>query len=158
MVDAAHQNGVAVISDQVFNHASNDFNPLWKLILDHPAEEGDSAEGGLYFSGATPWGNRISTERTETQNMLIDVCKNMVVENHVDGFRFDFTHSSLMHHDFLNRLADELQAIKPDVILIAENMPNERDLNRQGFNGYAQWANDFHDGIKALLREGEFEG
>lgn len=158
MVDAAHQNGLAVISDQVFNHASNDFNPLWKLILDHPAEEGDSAEGGLYFSGATPWGNRISTERTETQNMLIDVCKNMVVEYHVDGFRFDFTHSSLMHHDFLNRLADELQTIKPDVILIAENMPNERDLNRQGFNGYAQWANDFHDGIKALLREGEFEG
>jgi 1,4-alpha-glucan branching enzyme len=158
MVDVAHQHGVAVISDQVFNHASNDFNPLWKVILDHPAEEGDGAEGGLYFSGATPWGNRIATERAETQNMLIDVCKNMIIEYHVDGFRFDFTHSSLMHHDFLNRLADELQAIKPDVILIAENMPNESDLNRQGFNGYAQWANDFHDGIKALLREGEFEG
>jgi 1,4-alpha-glucan branching enzyme len=63
-----------------------------------------------------------------------------------------------MHHDFLNRLADELQALKPDVILIAENMPNESDLNRQGFNGYAQWSNDFHDGLKALLREGEFEG
>jgi 1,4-alpha-glucan branching enzyme len=158
MVDAAHQHGLAVISDQVFNHASNDFNPLWKMILEHPAEEDDESEGGLYFSGATPWGNRISTERAETQNMLIDVCKKMVVEYHVDGFRFDFTHSSLMHHDFLNRLADEVQAIKPDVILIAENMPNESDLNRQGFNGYAQWANDFHDGIKALLREGEFEG
>ena len=158
MVDAAHQHGLAVISDQVFNHTSNDFNPLWGLILEHPAEEGNPAEGGLYFSGATPWGNRVATERDETQNLLIDVCKHMVVEHHVDGFRFDFTHSSLMHHDFLNRLADELQAIKPDVILIAENMPNESDLNRQGFNGYAQWSNDFHDGIKALLREGEFEG
>jgi 1,4-alpha-glucan branching enzyme len=158
MVDIAHQHGLAVISDQVFNHTSNDFNPLWKLILEHPREEMDPTEGGLYFSGITPWGNRVATERTETQNMLIDVCKTMVVEYHMDGFRFDFTHSSLMHHDFLNRLADELQAIKTDVILIAENMPNESDLNRQGFNGYAQWSNDFHDGIKALLREGEFEG
>jgi 1,4-alpha-glucan branching enzyme len=158
MVDVAHQNGLAVISDQVFNHTSNDFNPLWKLILEHPSEEGDPIQGGLYFSGQTPWGNRVSTERAETQNMLIDVCKHMIVEHHVDGFRFDFTHSSLMHHDFLNRLADELQAMKPDVILIAENMPNESDLNRQGFNGFAQWSNDFHDGIKALLREGEFEG
>ena len=158
MVDAAHQHGLAVISDQVFNHTSNDFNPLWKLILEHPNEEGDPAEGGLYFSGSTPWGNRVSTERTETRNFLIDVCKHMIVEHHVDGFRFDFTHSSIMHHDFLNRLADELQAMKPGVILIAENMPNESDLNRQGFNGYAQWSNDFHDGVKALLREGEFEG
>jgi len=158
MVDTAHQHGLAVISDQVFNHTSNDFNPLWKFILEHPAEEGDPAEGGLYFSGSTPWGNRVSTERTETQNMLIDVCKHMIIEHHVDGFRFDFTHSSLVHHGFLNRLADELQVLKPDVILIAENMPNESDLNRQGFNGFAQWSNDFHDGLKALLREGEFEG
>ncbi len=158
MVNMAHQHGLAVISDQVFNHASNDFNPLWKLILEHPGEEGDGAEGGLYFSGGTPWGNRISTERTETQNMLIDVCKLMLHEYHLDGFRFDFTHSSLMDHGFLNRLADELQAFKPGVILIAENMPNERDLNRQGFDGFAQWSNEFHDTIKALLREGQFEG
>jgi 1,4-alpha-glucan branching enzyme len=158
MVNAAHEHGLVVITDQVFNHTSNEFNPLWKLILDHPAEEGDPSEGGLYFSGNTPWGNRVSTERDETRNMLIDVCKMMIREYHVDGFRFDFTHSSLMHHDFLNRLADELQALKPDVILIAENMPNESDLNRAGFNGFAQWSNDFHDGIKALLREGEFEG
>jgi 1,4-alpha-glucan branching enzyme len=158
MVDAAHQQGLAVISDQVFNHTSNDVNPLWKLILEHPDEEADPAQGGLYFSGGTPWGNRVSTERTETQNLLIDVCKLMIHEYHVDGFRFDFTHSSLMDHGFLNRLADELQAMKPDVILIAENMPNESDLNRQGFNGFAQWSNEFHDGIKALLREGEFEG
>ncbi|MBI3941572.1 MAG: 1,4-alpha-glucan branching protein [Chloroflexi bacterium] len=158
MVDIAHQHGLAVIVDQVFNHADNGWNPLWKLVLDHPAEEGDPAEGGLYFSGSSPWGNRLSTERIETQNLLIDACKLLVKEYHMDGFRFDFTHSSVMDHGFLNRLADDLQAFKPDVILIAENMPNEADLNREGFNGFAQWSNDFHDKIKALLREGEFEG
>jgi 1,4-alpha-glucan branching enzyme len=158
LVDAAHGRGLAVIMDQVFNHTDNGYNPLWKLILEHPAEEADGGEGGLYFSGGTPWGNRVSTERPETQNLLIDACKLMLKEYHVDGFRFDFTHSSLMDHGFLNRLAAELQAFKPDVILIAENMPNERDLNREGFNGFAQWNNEFHDKLKALLREGIFEG
>lgn len=158
LVDEAHKAGLAVIADQVFNHSANEFNPLWKLALDHPDELARGEEGGLYFSGQSPWGNRIATEREEVQNMLIDTCKLMLTEYHVDGFRFDYTHSSTMNHGFLNRLADELQAIKPEVVLIAENMPNEQDLNRQGFNGFAQWCNAFHDGIKALLREGAFEG
>jgi 1,4-alpha-glucan branching enzyme len=158
LVNTSHQANLAVIVDQVFNHADNSWNPLWKLILDHPDEAGRGEEGGLYFSGQTPWGNRMATERAETQNMLIDACKLMIVEYHVDGFRFDFTHSSLMSHEFMHRLAHELQAIKPDVVLIAENMPNESDLNRAGYDGFAQWCNYFHDTIKAMLRETEFEG
>lgn len=46
--------------------------------------------------------------------------------------------------------------MKPDVILIAENLPNQSDLNRQGFDGYAQWCNGFHDKLKALLKRGTF--
>jgi 1,4-alpha-glucan branching enzyme len=90
--------------------------------------------------------------------MLIDACKLLMAECHVDGFRYDATHSFYMDHAFLNRLADELKAFKPNVFLVAENLPNEVSLNRQGFDGYAQWSNEFHDKIKALLREGEFEG
>lgn len=157
LVNAAHQAGLSVIADQVFTHTANDFNPLWKLILNHPDEAERDDEGGLYFSGETPWDNRIATERPEVQNFLIDVCKYFLKEYHLDGFRYDFTHSSLMNHGFMQRMADELQAIKPEVILIAENMPNEQDLNRRGFDGYGQWCNNFHDTIKALLREGVFE-
>ncbi|GAB5494456.1 MAG: hypothetical protein Phog2KO_46710 [Phototrophicaceae bacterium] len=158
LVDTAHQQGLAVIIDQVFNHSANSWNPLWRYILDTPNGALQDGEGGLYFSGSSPWGNRISTERTETQNMLIDACKVMLVEYHMDGFRFDATNSMYIDHRFLQRLADELQALKPDVILIAENLPNERDLNREGYNGYGQWCDFFHDTIKAFLREGEFEG
>lgn len=158
LVDVAHQHGLAVIIDQVFNHSANSWNPLWKFILDHPNEIADGGEGGLYFSGASPWGNRVSTERTETQNMLIDACKVMLVEYHLDGFRFDATHTNYMDHGFLHRLADELQALKPDVILIAENLPNQAELNRQGFNGFGQWNDYFHDAMKAFLREAKFEG
>jgi len=158
LVNSAHQKGLAVLIDEVFNHTGNDFNPLWRLILEHPDQEGDLAQGGLYFSGNTPWGNRVATERTEVQNMLIDTCKLLISEYHVDGFRYDATHSFYMDHAFLNRLADELKAFKPNVFLVAENLPNEVSLNRQGYDGYMQWSNQFHDKIKALLREGEFEG
>jgi 1,4-alpha-glucan branching enzyme len=89
LVNEAHKRGIAVIVDQVFNHTANEFNPLWKLILDHPDEWLKDDEGGLYFSGSSPWGNRTATERLEMQNMLIDACKLMIVEYHVDGFRFD---------------------------------------------------------------------
>jgi pullulanase/glycogen debranching enzyme len=62
-----------------------------------------------------------------------------------------------MDHQFLHRLANSLTADKPSVILIAENLPNQSDLNRSGYDGFAQWADPFHDKLKALLREGTFD-
>lgn len=152
LIDTAHQHDLAVIADLVFNHTSNTFNPLWGLIS-------DGTEGGFYFSSSTPWGNRIATEREEIQNFLIDVSKLLIKEYHFDGFRFDATHSSWMSHDFLRRLAYEIKdkGFKRDCILIAENLPNEFDLNLDGYNGFAQWCDPFHDKIKALLREGVYQ-
>lgn len=154
MVNEAHRHGLAVLTDQVFNHTSNDFNPLWNLIDD------GSGEGGFYFAGSTMWGNKVATGKDEVDNMLIDACKMLIKEYHIDGFRFDATHSYFLDHKLLHRLAHEIKdtGFKPDAILIAENLPNEADLNLEGYNGYAQWSNIFHDKIKALLREGVFEG
>ena len=59
-----------------------------------------------------------------------------------------------MDHGFLHRLAEELKGFRPDVLLVAENLPNQPDLNRRGYNGYAQWCDQFHDKITALVREG----
>ena len=36
LVDAAHGGGLALLVDMVFNHTSNDFNPLWDLVLEQP--------------------------------------------------------------------------------------------------------------------------
>jgi len=157
LVETAHRKGLAVVLDQVFNHTSNDVNPLYKMILEHPDEESDPAEGGLYFSGSTPWGNRIATEKEDVQNMLIDACKMYLTEYHVDGFRFDATNTEYMDHGFVLRLADELKKFKPGVLLVAENLPNQTDLNRSGFDGFAQWCDPFHDKMKAMLREGVFQ-
>ncbi len=151
LVNTAHEHGLAVIIDQVFNHTSNQFNPLWGLIDD------GSDPGGLYFSGTTQWGNRLATEVEEVENMLIDSCKLFIEEYHVDGFRFDATHSYFMDHRLLHELQAEIKKdYKPDTVLIAENLPNEPDLNFNGYDGYAQWSDKFHDKLKALLREGNY--
>ena len=42
------------------------------------------------------------------------------------------------------------------MVLVAENLPNQADLNRSGYDGFSQWADLFHDKMKALLREGVF--
>lgn len=154
MINEAHNKGLAVIIDQVFNHTSNDFNPLWDLIDD------GSGEGGFYFMGKTMWGNKVATGKDEVDNMLIDSCKLFIREYHVDGFRFDATHSFFLNHKLLHRAAHEIKTsgFKPDAIMIAENLPNEQDLNLDGYNGFAQWSNAFHDKLKAVLREGRFEG
>lgn len=152
LVDIAHQNGLAVLLDLVFNHTANSFNPLWGIIS-------DANPGGFYFSGNTPWGNRVATEREEVQDYLIDVCKLFLKEYRVDGFRFDATHTDWMDHGFLHRLQYEIRdrGFKSNCILIVENLPNQPDLNRDGWNGFAQWCDPFHDKIKALLREGVYQ-
>lgn len=155
LVDTAHRCGYTVLMDVVLNHLKNDPNPLWDAILDDPGEEGS---GGRYFEGETPWGNRTASGRVEIQNVMIDACKMWLVEYHADGFRFDATHSDWMNHDFLRRLAGELRAVKEDVVLVAENLPNEGDLNLDGFNGFSQWNGEFHHQVLALLREGPYQG
>ncbi|GAB6137801.1 alpha-amylase family glycosyl hydrolase [Halanaerobaculum tunisiense] len=152
MINTAHKHGLTVIMDQVFNHTSNDFNPLWKLIAD------GSNPGGLYFAGETKWGNRLDTSRDEVNNMLVDSCKMFIEEYHIDGFRFDATHTNYLDHKLLYQIQEKIRdsGFKSDLILIAENLPNQEDLNFAGFNGYAQWADLFHDKLKALLREGVY--
>lgn len=156
LVDAAHTHGLAVVVDLVFNHTSNSFNPLWGLVLEHPREETEPGQGGLYFSGSTPWGNRVATERADVQHMLIDVCRFLTSEYHVDGFRFDATR--WVDQQLLLRLASEVRADKPDTLLIAEHLPNEPHLNLEGWNGYAQWCDLFHDKLKSVLCERPLEG
>ncbi|MBI2412255.1 MAG: 1,4-alpha-glucan branching protein [Deltaproteobacteria bacterium] len=157
LVNEAHNHGLAVIFDMVFNHTSNDFNPLWQMIPEHPREITRN-EGGLYFNGQSDWGNRLDTWKSDVQNMLIDCCKAYIKEYHADGFRFDATqHDRWMSAEFLHRNAWELRGYKPDILLIAENLPNQSDLNLNGYDGYAQWSDFFHDKVKSLLREGVYD-
>ena len=125
------------------------------LVLEQP----DERRGGLYFNGATPWGNRVATEKADVQNLLIDACRMLVGEYHVDGFRLRRDPHRL-HGPRLpapaGRGAQAGQARRP---------PGGREPAQPGrpqpgraATAIAQWSELFHDKLKAMLREGQFEG
>ena len=91
MIDAAHQQGIAIILDVVFNHFGPDQLDLWQY--DGWSENN---KGGIYFYNDhrswTPWGeNRPDFGRGEVRQFLRDNALLWLDEFHIDGLRFDAT-------------------------------------------------------------------
>jgi len=135
MVNAAHNHGIAVVVDMVFNHTANNDNWLW--VVDNEA----------YFSGSTPWGNRLNTANPIVHRYGNDTLEMYMKKYHVDGFRFDATGNGWLDHGFLKEAKTYCSAIDPNVYFVYEQLPNYSGLKTWG----AQWADGYHDvGINAI--------
>lgn len=91
LVKAAHEAGIAVILDVVYNHLGPSDLDLWQF--DGWSEQG---KGGIYFyeddRSATPWGDtRPDYGRTEVRSFLRDNAAMWLEEFQVDGLRWDAT-------------------------------------------------------------------
>lgn len=90
LVNAAHQRGIAVILDVVYNHAGLN-NDLWQF--DGWSQDG---KGGIYFyndwRSHTPWGDtRFDYGRPEVRQFILDNVAMWLRDCHVDGLRLDST-------------------------------------------------------------------
>lgn len=90
-VKRAHQEGIAVILDVVYNHLGPSDLDLWQF---DGWSEND--RGGIYFynddRAATPWGEtRPDYGRGEVRQYILDNALMWFEEYHVDGLRFDAT-------------------------------------------------------------------
>ena len=90
-VKRAHQEGIAVILDVVYNHLGPSDLDLWQF--DGWSENN---RGGIYFynddRANTPWGQtRPDYGRGEVRQYLLDNALMWLEEYHVDGLRFDCT-------------------------------------------------------------------
>ncbi|MGC2402203.1 MAG: malto-oligosyltrehalose trehalohydrolase [Acidobacteriaceae bacterium] len=157
-VDAAHQKGLAVVLDVVYNHLGPVGNYLDKF--------------GPYFtaSHSTPWGGAVNFEEagsTEVRRYLIDNALMWFRDYHMDGLRLDAVHAfndrSAIH--FLEQLTYEVKrleaALGKHFYLIAESDLNDpRIVKAEEAGGYgldAQWSDDFHHALFAVI-SGEREG
>ncbi len=91
-VKRAHQAGIAVLLDVVYNHFGPSDLDLWQF--DGWSENN---QGGIYFyndhRASTPWGEtRPDYGRGEVRQYLADNALMWLEEYHVDGLRFDGTH------------------------------------------------------------------
>ncbi|HEV8606140.1 MAG TPA: alpha-amylase family glycosyl hydrolase [Tepidisphaeraceae bacterium] len=88
MVKAAHDKGLAVIFDVVYNHAADVDNSLWEL------DGNKKPSGGIYFEGTdrTPWGPRPAHWKQEVRNFFLDHARMLLRDYRADGLRFDAAH------------------------------------------------------------------
>ena len=153
LVDAAHQRGLAVILDVVYNHLGPDGNYLGAYSRD-------------YFNPGhkTPWGDGLNFELKPVRDFFVENTCYWRREFHIDGFRLDATHAiaDTSKKHVLAEIAEVVHSLGGFVI--AEDERNEPQLllppERGGMGLDAMWADDFHHVVRVMLtgtREGYYK-
>jgi len=151
VVIAAHEAGLAVILDVVYNHVGPEGNYLGSY--------------GPYFTETyrTPWGSAVNydgAESDEVRRFVIDNALHWVTEYHIDGLRLDAIHGifDFGARHILRDLADAVHVqaglLGRTVHVIAESDLNDPKVVRDGECGFAhdaQWSDDLHHAIHATL-------
>jgi maltooligosyltrehalose trehalohydrolase len=146
-VNAAHQAGLSVILDVVYNHLGPDGNYMG-LYSEH------------YFNDShhTPWGAAFNLDGPDAGPVRSHFAENplyWVKEFHMDGFRLDATHAipddSPKH--LIQEIAERVQAF--GALVICEDPRNERKLllprDERGYGCDAVWADDFHHVVRVQM-------
>ncbi|HEX4556438.1 MAG TPA: malto-oligosyltrehalose trehalohydrolase [Xanthobacteraceae bacterium] len=156
LVDAAHQRGLMVLLDVVYNHFGPEGNYLGRYAPQ------------FFTSGATPWGQAIDYRVPEVRAFAIDNALHWLQHYRFDGLRLDAVHAILERGepsmlDELSRAAGALAGATGRAIhLVLENDDNHArlldprtDPPRGRYR--AQWNDDYHHAWHVLLT-GETHG
>jgi maltooligosyltrehalose trehalohydrolase len=157
-VDAAHALGISVILDVVYNHLGPEGNYLGQF--------------GPFFTNrySTPWGEAINFDGAWSEPVRAFFIQNALYwlrDFHIDALRLDAVHGifdfSARHFlaELKGKVADLAARTSRSLSVIAESDLNDSRLLRQpergGYDLDAQWSDDFHHALHALLT-GENKG
>jgi maltooligosyltrehalose trehalohydrolase len=149
LIDSAHEHGLMMFLDVVYNHFGPDGNYLGQYAPQ-------------FFNGRhhTPWGAAIDFTQPMVREFFIHNAIYWLNEFRFDGLRLDAVHAILDDsptHILTELAARVRQACGPDrhVHLVLENDANQaRFLGSQRYD--AQWNDDFHHASHVVLtRESE---
>jgi maltooligosyltrehalose trehalohydrolase len=147
LVDGAHERGLAVILDVVYNHLGPDGNYLPRF-----------ADAYFHADRATPWGQGFNLDGPGSKPVRDYFLSNVAYwleEFRFDGLRLDATH--MMHDHSPRHLLAELADLAHErgAFLIAEDERNSCEvLSREDGGGAhidAVWADDFHHQVRVAL-------
>lgn len=172
-VKVAHEHGIAVIVDVIYNHLGHSDLDLWRF-------DGWSENelGGIYFyndqRAQTPWGNtRPDYGRDEVRLYLRDNALMWFEECHIDGLRWDMIvymnsidgNGSNPANDIpdgwslMQWINTEIQQRFPGKISIAEGMHRNnwvtKDVGAGGGGFSAQWDADFVHHVRQAVIVGD---
>ena len=139
LVDAAHEIGMMVLLDVVYNHFGPDGNHLPRYAPAFFDTERD-----------TPWGPAIAFERPPVARFFIDNALYWLETFKLDGLRFDAVHA-IGDTAFLDAMAKEIRdrIVDRPIHLVLENETNDAARLSAAFD--AQWNDDFHNVVHVLL-------
>ena len=158
-VDTAHQLGLAVLLDVVYNHLGPDGNYL-------------TCFSKYYFSTShhTDWGTGPNFDgefSNQVEDFFVDNALHWVREYHIDGLRLDATHAIQDEGErhvlelLSDRIHDAGRELGRTTVVIAEDERNLATLVQpRGAGGFGMdgvWADDLHHQIRRALT-GEKDG
>ena len=134
LVDCAHQAGIRIMLDGVFNHSGKDFAPWqdvckkgpeseyfdWFFVNKWPFDENTwNAKNGDYYTFAFADNMpKLNTNNPKVQEYFLSVCEKWVTKYKVDGIRLDVANE--VSHTFCKKLRDRMKAISPDIYILGE--------------------------------------
>lgn len=154
LVDACHARGMAVILDVIYNHLGPEGNYL--------------GEFGPYFTDhyRTPWGRALNFDGADSgpvRDFFIENALFWFREYHIDALRLDAVHQiyDTSAIPFLAELGERVRLFSRhegrERYLIAESDLNDtrvlRDRAAGGYGMHAQWLDDFHHCLDAMLHK-----
>jgi maltooligosyltrehalose trehalohydrolase len=152
LVNACHEQGISVILDVVFNHLGPEGNYLSQFAPYFTSKYGSIWGTPLNFDDAYSDGVR---------NYFIENALYWLRDYHIDALRIDAIQAifEVSARPFLQELADATadfsQQLGRKLYLIAESDLNDvRTLRPKELGGFgldAQWCDDFHHALHALL-------
>ena len=155
LVAAAHEAGLAVILDVVYNHVGPSGSQALEAF-------------GPYFTGkySTPWGQAINYDDADcdpVREFVAQSATGWIRDFGVDGLRLDAIHAifdqSAEH--IVATVARRVHGTRQDAIVIAESGLNDprvmRDRAVGGWGCDAAWADDFHHSLRTLVT-GDLDG
>ncbi len=157
-VQAAHERGLMVLLDVVYNHFGPEGNYLWAVARETFTERHH-----------TPWGAAINFDGPGSQvvrDFFVHNALYWIEEFHLDGLRLDAVHAILddSPRHLLQELAERIRTAVPDrpIHLILENEDNHafrlrRDAQALPMQHTAQWNDDVHH-VLHVAATGESSG
>ena len=140
-IEAAHDAGLSVLLDVVYNH----FGPQGNHLRDY-------ARGFFRDDRSTPWGEAIDFCQPRVRRFFIDNALMRLRDYGFDGLSLDAVHA-IDDDRFLQQLADEVRAVAPHAHLVLENERNQARWLRGAYQG--QWNDDFHNALHVMLTGGQ---
>lgn len=134
LVKEAHELGIRVMVDAVFNHCGRRFAQWldveengeksefadWFMIHDWNAlkKQGDTRDGRFYSFAFNEYMPKLNTNNEEVIRYFSDICESWIRDFDIDGIRFDVGNE--VSHRFLKRVRERVKSLKPDIYLLGE--------------------------------------